>query len=132
MKDQRVYLAHMLECIERIQSYTSGGEAEFLASRLIQDAVIRNFQMIGESAKRVTDDFRDAHPEIPWKQMAGFRDVLIHDYLEVNRQQVWRVIEKELPSVKASIAGLLPPLDQLEAELAGEVGEMKTEENNKY
>jgi uncharacterized protein with HEPN domain len=52
---------------------------------LIQDAVIRNFQMIGESTKRLTDDFRNAHPEIPWKQMAAFRDVLIHDYMEVEK-----------------------------------------------
>ena len=120
MKDQRVYLAHVLECIERIQSYTSGGRSEFMDSPLIQDAVIRNFQMIGESTKRLADDFRSAHPEIPWKQMAAFRDVLIHDYLEVNIQQVWRVIEIELPTIKQTIAGMLPPLNQLEAELAGE------------
>ena len=120
MKDQRVYLAHVLECIQRIQSYTSGGRSEFMASPLIQDAVIRNFQMIGESTKRLADDFRGAHPEIPWKQMAAFRDVLIHDYLEVNIQQVWRVIEIELPTIKQTIAAMLPPLNQLEAELAGE------------
>ncbi len=102
MKDPRVYLAHILECIERIQSYTTGGNSEFMASRLIQDAVIRNFQMIGESTKRLTDDFRNAHPEIPWKQMAAFRDVLIHDYMEVDLQQVWVVIEAKRTVRRAS------------------------------
>jgi len=120
MKDPRVYLAHILECIEHIESYTSGGQSEFMSSRLIQDAVIRNFQMIGESAKRLTPDFREAHPEIPWRQMAAFRDVLTHDYLAVDLNRVWRVIETELPSVKLALVKMLPPLDQLEAELAGE------------
>ncbi len=120
MKDPRVYLAHILECIEHIESYTSSGQSEFMSSRLIQDAVARNFQMIGESAKRLTSDFRVAHPEIPWRQMAAFRDVLTHDYLSVDLNQVWRVIETELPPVKAALINILPPLDQLEAELAGE------------
>jgi uncharacterized protein with HEPN domain len=120
MKDPRVYLAHILECIEHIESYTSGGQPEFITSRLIQDAVIRNFQMIGESAKRLTQDFREAHPEIPWRQMAAFRDVLTHDYLTVDLNRVWIVIETELPSVKTALVKMLPPLDQLEAELAGE------------
>lgn len=120
MKDPRVYLAHILECVESIESYTSGGQSEFMSSRLIQDAVIRNFQMIGESAKRLTQDFREAHPEIPWRQMAAFRDVLTHDYLAVDLNRVWRVIEADLPSVKMALVKMLPPLDQLEAELAGE------------
>lgn len=120
MKDPRVYLAHILECVESIESYTSGGQSEFISSRLIQDAVIRNFQMIGESAKRLTQDFREAHLEIPWRQMAAFRDVLTHDYLAVDLNRVWLVIETELPSVKLALVKMLPPLDQLEAELAGE------------
>ncbi|MGE0132368.1 MAG: DUF86 domain-containing protein [Blastocatellales bacterium] len=120
MKDPRVYLAHILECIEQIESYTSGGQSEFMSSRLVQDAVARNFQMIGESAKRLTADFREAHPEIPWRQMAAFRDVLTHDYLSIDFNQVWRVIEAELPAVKMALTNILPPLDQLEAELAGD------------
>ncbi|MGE0101218.1 MAG: DUF86 domain-containing protein [Blastocatellales bacterium] len=126
MKDQRVYLAHILECIKRIQSYTVDGHAEFMRNHLIQDAVIRNFQMIGESTKRLSDEFRSTHPEIPWKPMAAFRDVLIHDYLEVDVKQVWRVVEIELPKVREIIETLLPPLDQLEAELAGEIDSDQT------
>ena len=120
MKDPRVYLAQIFECIERIEEFTAAGQAEFLGNRMMQDAVIRNFQVIGEAAKRLTPEFRDQHATIPWKQMAAFRDVLTHDYVNVDLMQVWGVIERELPPVKNAIADLLPPLDQLEAELAGE------------
>lgn len=97
MKDPRVYLAHMLECIERVELYTRDGHEAFLASPMAQDAVIRNLEVIGEAAKRVSDNFRLSHPEIPWRGMAGLRNVLIHDYEGVDANQVWRVVEGELP-----------------------------------
>lgn len=120
MKDPRPYLAHVLECIRRIESYTAAGKEAFLASLMAQDAVIRNFVIIGEATKRLPADFRRQQPEIPWRGMAAFRDVLTHDYEEVDLDEVWRVVEIELPKAKAGIASLLPPLDQLEAELAGD------------
>lgn len=80
MKDPRVYVVHMLECIRKIQDYTRGGREEFLRNSLVQDAVVRNFEIRGEAAKRVPDAFRQAHPSIAWKRVAGFRDILIHDY----------------------------------------------------
>ena len=120
MKDPRPYLAHTLECIRRIEAYTATGKDAFLASPMAQDAVIRNFVTIGEATKRLPDDFRRGHPEIPWRGMAAFRDVLTHDYEDVDLKEVWRVIEVDLPRAKTGIAALLPPLDQLEGELAGE------------
>jgi uncharacterized protein with HEPN domain len=66
-KDPRVYLAHILECIDRIERYTRGGREAFFREALIQDAVIRNMEIIGEAAKRVDDDYRMAHPQIPWR-----------------------------------------------------------------
>lgn len=122
MKDPRVYLAHILECIERVASYTSSGKDTFLNAPLIQDAVIRNFQVIGEAAKRVPEEYRSAHPEIPWRGLAAFRDVLIHQYEGIDVSEVWHVIEAEMPKVKTAIVAILPPLDQLEKELAGEDG----------
>lgn len=119
-KDVRVYLAQMLEAVERIEQYTQTGEATLLGSQLHQDAVIRNFQIIGEAAKRVPDAYRREHPEIPWRNMTAFRDVLTHDYATVDIGQVWLVIEKELPALKAALRAALPPLDQLESELADE------------
>jgi uncharacterized protein with HEPN domain len=75
-KDSRVYLAHILECAQKIQRYTKGGEKKFLKDAMTQDAVIRNFEIMGEAAKRVPETYRRRHPEIPWRLMAGFRDVL--------------------------------------------------------
>jgi len=119
-KDPRVYLAHILECIQKIERFTEGGKEHFLQDELIQDAVLRNFEVIGEAAKRLDYVYRANHPEIPWRAIAGLRDVLIHQYEEVDLAKVWVIVEKDLPSLRQSIADLLPPLEQLERELAGE------------
>ena len=77
MKDERLYLIQMLERAERIFGYTTGGEEEFLKDPKTQDAVIRSFEVMGEAAKRVPQSIRDLAPDIPWRRLAGFRDVLI-------------------------------------------------------
>ncbi len=120
-KDQRVYLAQILEAADRIAAYTEGGKAAFLTDQRTQDAVARNFQIIGEAAKRVTPAYREAHAEIPWRGLAGFRDVLVHEYETIDLDEMWRVIDDELSPLVASVRSLLPPLDQLEREIAGEV-----------
>jgi uncharacterized protein with HEPN domain len=121
-KDIRVYLAQILEAGWRITTYTNAGKAAFLTDKKTQDAVARNFQIIGEAAKRVTGDYREVHPEVPWRGLAGFRDVLVHDYAAIDLDEMWRVIADELPALVASIQSLLPPLDQLEREIAGADG----------
>jgi len=80
----RLYLESIRDCLERIADYTSAGESRFMTSCLIQDAVIRNLEVIGEATKNLSPELRAASPEIPWRQIAGMRDVLIHDYLKVN------------------------------------------------
>jgi len=117
-KDPRVYLAHILECAEKIERYTKGGERKFLKDTMTQDAVIRNFEIIGEAAKRVPESYRRRHSEIPWRLMAGFRDVLIHAYEGVDLKRVWRIARGDLPRLKAAIEKILPPLEKLEKELA--------------
>ena len=117
-KDPRVYLAHILECARKIERYTSSGEKEFLTDTMLQDAVIRNFEIIGEAAKRVPETYRRTHPKIPWRLMAGFRDVLIHAYEGVDLKRVWRIVRHDLPVVKEAIEKILPPLEELEKELA--------------
>jgi uncharacterized protein with HEPN domain len=121
-KDIRVYLAQILEAGWRITTYTNAGKAAFLTDEKTQDAVARNFQIIGEAAKRVTGDYREVHPEVPGRGLAGFRDVLVHDYAAIDLDEMWRVIADELPALVASIQSLLPPLDQLEREIAGADG----------
>ena len=117
-KDPRVYLAHILECAEKIERYTKGGERKFLKDTMTQDAVIRNFEIIGEAAKRVPETYRKRHLQIPWRLMAGFRDVLIHAYEGVDLKRVWRIAREDLPRVKAAVEKILPPLERLEKELA--------------
>jgi len=80
MKDERLYLVHIAECIEKIEQYTAKGEPEFLSDSKTQDAVIRNFEIIGEAVKRLSESTRQLAPHIQWRSFAGFRDVLIHQY----------------------------------------------------
>lgn len=119
-KDLRVYLAHILECIQKIERFTDDRKSRFLQEDMVQDAVIRNLEIIGEAAKRIDENYRAAHPGIPWRALAGLRDVLIHQYEGVDPGRVWAIVEKDLPPLKRAIAELLPPLDQLEREIAGE------------
>lgn len=104
MTGDRLYFEHIWGCIANIESYVQEGKEAFLASSLVQDAVIRNFEIIGEAVKRVSLAFRTSHPEIPWKQIASFRDVLIHNYFGVDLEQVWRVIVEEMPDLKQVIS----------------------------
>ena len=117
-KDPRVYLAHILECAQKIERYTKGGEKEFHNDTMLQDAVIRNFEIIGEAAKRVPEAYRRAHSQIPWRLMAGFRDVLIHAYEGIDLKRVWWIVRHDSPVVKEAVEKLLPPLEELEKELA--------------
>jgi len=107
MKDDKLYLIHILECIEKINSYTSSGETEFLNSTLLQDAVFRNFEIIGEATKNLSLDFRERYPEIPWRKMAGLRDVLIHNYMGVDARLVWNIVKNDLPDLERNIRIIL-------------------------
>ena len=119
-KDPRVYLAQILERIDRISEYTADGKDAFLADQRTQDAVIRNFEVIGEAAKRIPEEYRKKHAAIPWRELAGFRDVLIHQYEGVNIAEVWHVIEKDIEPLRRAISAILPPLDELEKQIAGD------------
>ena len=107
MKDERLYLSNIQECIERIEEYTKGGKEEFMATKMIQDAVIRNFEIIGEATKRLSPELRSQYSDVPWQQMAGLRDVLIHDYLKVNLNLVWQIIEQNLSNLKRQVTAIL-------------------------
>ncbi|MCE5199988.1 MAG: DUF86 domain-containing protein [Armatimonadota bacterium] len=107
MKDDKLYLIHISECIDRIEQYVIGGQTEFLGSLLIQDAVMRNLQTLAESTQRLSDRLKDAHNEIDWRRIAGFRNVIVHDYLGVDIPRVWEIVERELPALKRVVKNML-------------------------
>jgi uncharacterized protein with HEPN domain len=109
MKDDRVYLLHIRDSLDRIVEYTATGRDAFLADAKTQDAVIRNFEIIGEAVKNLSENRKDAHPDVPWKRIAGMRDLLIHRYFGVKLESVWEVIESELPAFQVAITRMLKP-----------------------
>jgi uncharacterized protein with HEPN domain len=112
MKDDRLYIHDMLDRAQRIKEYTKDGHTTFLSDPMIQDAVCRNFEIVGEAAKRVSDTTRNLYPEIPWRFVAGFRDVLIHQYAGVDIGLVWERVEKDLPPLIASLEKILGNLEE--------------------
>jgi len=106
VKDDQAYLAHIRDSIARIDSYTSGGRDEFFNEPMVQDAVIRNLEIIGEAVKQLSTDLRTAHPQLPWKQIAGMRDVLIHHYFGVKLEAVWQVVVADLPALQELVKRL--------------------------
>ena len=111
MKDPRIYLLHVQECIARIERYTSGGRQAFLGSEITQDAVLRNLQTIGQSIARVPPEITATRPDVDWRSIVGFRNVLVHDYLGVNLARVWEIPERDLPVLKLAIHNLLLNLE---------------------
>jgi uncharacterized protein with HEPN domain len=107
-KDPIIYIEHISTCISRIKEYTEGiDEDDFLMNNLIQDAVIRNFEIIGEATKKLNDDFRIKYSGIEWKKIAGMRDKLIHDYFGVDLWAVWGVVENIIPTLDTQIEEIL-------------------------
>lgn len=111
MKDERLYLEHIRDAIAKIEQYTTDGRETFFATPMMQDAVIRNFEIIGEATKRIGDEIRRDNSGVPWRSMAAFRDVLIHDYAGIDLVEVWNVISHDMPSVKSAIDQLLSDLE---------------------
>lgn len=103
MKNDQLYIRHILESIAKIKEYTKNGRDAFNKSSLIQDGVIRNFEIIGEATKKISADLKNIHPNVPWRQIAGLRDVLIHDYMGVDLTEVWNIIVNDLPDLENSL-----------------------------
>jgi len=116
MKDDTVFLHHILDAIANIESDTVEGKEVFFRNRTIRDAVIRNIEIMGEATKNLSARLRDQNPQIDWKGMAGMRDVLIHQYFGVNIRAVWDAVENDLPKLKPELTNLLA---QLEGPLRG-------------
>ena len=113
MKEDRVYLLHILDAARKVFTYTTEGRAVFLADTKTQDAVIRNIEIIGEATKNLGEGLKAEHPDIPWKKIGGMRDTLIHRYFGVKLELVWQVVEIDLPVFRRQVEDILQSLPAL-------------------
>ncbi|MDK2824956.1 Uncharacterized conserved protein, contains HEPN domain [Methanolobus vulcani] len=108
MKDNSVFLNYILDAINQIEEYTEYlTYEEFLEKRLIQDAVIRQLEIIGEATKNISPSTTENYPLIPWKEIAGMRDKLIHVYFGVDLDEVWNTTKRDIPELKTVIETIL-------------------------
>ncbi|MGB3536171.1 MAG: DUF86 domain-containing protein [Microcoleaceae cyanobacterium] len=108
----RIYLQHILQCIEKIQEYTCDGKESFISNSLIQDAVLRRLQTMAESTQRLSDDLKANAPDVDWRALSGFRNILVHDYLNgVDLDRVWNAVTDYLPGLKSAVQQLSRSLD---------------------
>ena len=107
-KRDTVYLSHILDAINQIETYTADlSYHQFSENRLIQDGVIRQLEIIGEASRSLSDGFRAQHPDLPWKQIIGLRNRLIHAYFDISLGIVWDILQTDIPSLKSKIGSLL-------------------------
>lgn len=123
MKTARIHIDHIIECIDWILRFTAGGKDAFLADRKTQSAVMRELQTLAESTQRLPSALKQRHNAIPWQDIGGFRNILVHGYLGIKLERVWEIIERDLPPLRAAVVVMLneippsqnnecPPSDQ--------------------
>ncbi|MBN2251937.1 MAG: DUF86 domain-containing protein [Candidatus Altiarchaeota archaeon] len=107
-KDPIIFLDHALECIEIIEEYATGkSKTDFLESLQFQDSVIRRLEIIGEAVKNLPADFKEDHPGIQWRRIAGLRDVVVHKYFGIDLEVTWEIVKNDLPALKKNIRKIL-------------------------
>lgn len=111
MRDDRSFLVDILERIKLSQEFVADGRETFIESRIIQEAVIRNLEIIGEATRQISETLRDKHPEIEWRQIGAFRNFVIHSYWNVKLERVWQIIENELPTLQTQTNFIIQELD---------------------
>lgn len=111
MKDDRLYLQHIHEALSKIHAYTTQGHDAFINNPMAQDAVIKNFEIIREASKRLSDSAKASEPTIPWRSVSGFSDVLIHDYMGVDLDEVWNVVKDHVSSLLEAVTRMLATMN---------------------
>ncbi|HIK40841.1 DUF86 domain-containing protein [Thermoleptolyngbya sp. M55_K2018_002] len=110
MRDDREKLQDILDAIERIDRYTAQGRQAFEQNELIQAWFTQNLQVIGEASRSLSSTLRTHHPEVPWAKIIGMRNILTHNYFEIDLDIVWLTVAQELPSLKQAITDILQSL----------------------
>lgn len=112
-KDPSIFIEHILECIARIEEYVKDvAKDEFLKSSLLQDAIVRRIEIIGEAVKNLPAEIKEKYPNIAWKDIAGMRDVLIHGYFGVDLELTWKVVKEKVRDLKNKILKVKEDLDK--------------------
>jgi len=108
MKENKTYLLHIIEAIEKVNEYTKSETYEsFLKNDLVFDAVMRKLEVIGEASCNVSEDFQEQNSQIPWGKMIGMRNKLIHEYFGVDKKVVWKTCKDDLPELKKLIEAVI-------------------------
>ncbi len=112
-KDSIIFISHIIESINLIEEFSKGLTKEKLAdNKLKQSAIIRQIEIIGEAAKNLPKEFTEKHQDIPWKDIVGMRDKIIHQYFDIDINIVWDVLEVNLPEIKTKIQRILKDEEQ--------------------
>jgi uncharacterized protein with HEPN domain len=107
MRDDRERLRDILEAMERIETYSAKGRAAFEQDELIQIWFLRHLQIIGEASRALSTNIRETHPEVPWAKIIGMRNILVHNYFEIDLPVVWNAVERELPKLKRQLTSII-------------------------
>ncbi len=110
MRDDGERLRDILEAIEKVDKYAARGREAFERDDLVQTWIVHHVQVLGEAAAKVSDELQQRHPEIPWARIIAMRNVLVHDYFGIDPEEVWSVVEHDLPDLKRKIEAILQEL----------------------
>jgi uncharacterized protein with HEPN domain len=106
-RDERTFLEDMIARIDRVAEFTAEGHEAFLQSRMMQEAVIGGLEIIGEASRGLSEELRNKYSEVPWRQIAAFRNFVIHVYWDINLERIWRIVENDLPTLKPQLETIL-------------------------